>query len=240
MSIDLKEIQQKLYDNLKPSGWADRLKGFILSDEFYKILLTLYGDVNNGNRFTPVLKQLFRAFEECPYNELKVIIVNEIPYVKAGVADGIAFSCAKPLYQIPASLMYIFKEINDTIYKDKEYIGRDGFHPDLARWSQQGVLMLNTSLTTRVGNPDIHIEIWKPFINYLFDMLDNYNNGLVYVFIGDKAKEWKDSVNKNNFKFFTTHPASAAYTEQQSWNSGDLFNQINKVVQDHYKTEIKW
>jgi uracil-DNA glycosylase len=232
-TIDLKEIQQKLYEKLKPSGWADKLKGFILSDDFYNILEQLLAESQNEKRFTPVLKQLFRAFEECPYEELKVIIVGQDPYPKAGIADGISFSSSNS-GTIPASLRYIFGELEHTV--DPEYVQ----NPDLKRWSNQGVLMLNTALTTTAGKIGMHVELWRPFMNYLFDVLNTYNNGLIYVFMGLKAKAWKDQVNKNNFKFFTTHPASAAYKGSQRWDSGDVFNQVNKVVKDHYNTEIIW
>ena len=238
-NINLKDIQQKLYEKLKPSGWADKLKGFILSEDFHNILKELLSQSQNGARFTPVLKQLFRAFEECPYNELKVIMIGQDPYPKAEVADGISFSCGNTL-QVQASLKYIFKEIDDTIYRDKEYADKLTFHPDLARWSNQGVLMLNTALTTTVGKIGVHVELWKPFLTYLFDMLSSYNTGLVYVFMGNKAKEWRTHIGKNNFKFFTSHPASAAYQGAQRWNSGDVFNQVNKVLMDHYKTQITW
>lgn len=232
--IDLKDIQQKLFEKLKPSGWGDKLKGFILSDDFYKILTELLAQSRDGKHFTPVLKQLFRAFEECPYNELKVVVIGQDPYPKAQVADGISFSCSNT-GQIQASLRYIFKEIEITVHPD-------GYthDPDLARWSNQGVLMLNTALTTTVGKIGMHVDLWKPFMIYLFDMLSNYNTGLVYVFMGLKARDWKGHIGKNNFKFFTTHPASAAYQGAQRWDSGDVFNQINKVLQDHYKTQITW
>lgn len=234
-NIDLKDIQQKLYEKLKPSGWADRLKGFILSEDFHNILKELLSQSQNGARFTPVLKQLFRAFEECPYNELKVIIIGQDPYPKAEVADGIAFSCGNT-GQIQASLRYMFKDIEDSVYPEGGY----SHEPDLARWSNQGVLMLNTALTTTVGKIGVHVELWKPFLTYLFDMLSTYNNGLVYVFMGNKAKEWRTHIAKNNFRFFTSHPASAAYQGAQRWDSGDVFNQVNKVLMDHYKTQITW
>lgn len=234
-NIDLKDIQQKLYEKLKPSGWADRLKGFILSEDFHQILQELWKQSQDGKKFTPVLKQLFRAFEECPYNELKVIMIGQDPYPKAEVADGISFSCGNT-GQIQASLKYIFRNIEDTIYPDGGYV----HEPDLARWSNQGVLMLNTALTTTVGKIGVHVELWKPFLNYLFDMLSSYNTGLVYVFMGNKAKEWRTHIGKNNFKFFTSHPASAAYQGAQTWDSGDVFNQVNKVLMNHYKTQITW
>lgn len=233
--IDLKDIQQKLYEGLKESGWADRLKGFILSDDFYQILETLLRESQDGKRFTPVLKQLFRAFHECPYEDLKVIIIGQDPYPKAGVADGISFSCSNTDKEQP-SLRYMFKEINETVYME---MGREN-NPDLTRWSNQGILMLNTALTCEVGNIGSHVELWKPFTTYLLDMLSSYNSGLVYVFLGNYAKAWAKSVNQNNFKIFTTHPASAAYRKGQRWDSNDMFNTVSKLVKDHYKYDIKW
>jgi len=234
-TIDLKEIQQKLYENLKPSGWADKLKGYLLSDDFHRVLLTLYGEMNEGNRFTPVLKQLFRAFEECPFDELKVIMIGQEPHSKAGVADGIALSCANTGV-IQGSLKYVFEELERTV--DQNYVQ----NPDLKRWSNQGVLMLNTSLTTRVGIEKslMHEELWKPFMIYLFDVINNSNTGLVYVFMGNHAKEkWRGYVGTANYKWFVTHPASAAYNKSE-WNSGDLFNSINKVLKEYHNTEITW
>jgi len=77
MSVNLKEVQLKLYEQLKPSGWADKLKMFILSDEFYTILDTLLKQSMEGKKFTPTIKHLFRAFEECPYDKLRVIFVGQ-------------------------------------------------------------------------------------------------------------------------------------------------------------------
>lgn len=236
-TIDLKEIQQKLYNNLKPSGWADKLKGFILSDDFYSILEQLLAESQDGKRFTPVLKQLFRAFEECPYDELKIVMVAPGPYPNAGAADGIAYSCSNTgVIQQP--LNYIFEELERTV--DPEYVQ----NPDLKRWSNQGVLMLNTALTTSAGQINSHAELWKPFMEYLFDILNSYNTGVLYVFFGSKTKTWRNHINKNNFKFFIGDPIvakyAAKYNEPAQWRTGDIFNQINKVVKDHYNTEIIW
>lgn len=233
-TIDLKDIQQKLYNNLKESGWDRILKGFVLSDDFHSILEELLAQSQADKRFTPVLKQLFRAFEECPYDDLKIIMVGQDPYPKAEVADGVSFSCSNTM-KVQPSLRFMFKELEDTVYPD----GYE-WNPDLTRWSNQGILMLNTALTTTVGKIGSHVELWRPFMNYLLDVLGSHNNGLLYVFMGNKAKDWSKMVPKNNYKFFTTHPASAAYTGAQSWNSGNMFNQVNKVLKENYNTEIKW
>lgn len=76
-SVNLEEIQLKLYDKLKPSGWGDRLRSFIMSTDFENILKQLLKEAQGSNRFTPPLKQVFRAFEECPYNELKVVVMGQ-------------------------------------------------------------------------------------------------------------------------------------------------------------------
>lgn len=234
--MKLTDLQLKLYEKLKPSGWGDKLKGFLLSQEFTDILTELYNQSQEGKNFTPVIKEIFRAFEECPYNDLKVVIVGQDPYPKMNIADGIAFSCSHTREEQPA-LQYIFDEIARTV---RESLPREEFDPDLKRWSNQGVLMLNTSLTCEINNLGSHTALWKPFINYLFDILNSNNTGIIYVFLGKKAMEWHNCIEKNNYKFFITYPAAALYRKDDQWNSGNAFNQINKVLKKVYGNQIVW
>jgi uracil-DNA glycosylase len=75
--MNLEEIKQKMFDKLEPSGWSRVFKSFIFSSEFDQVLTTLYNLSITDKRFTPPLKQVFRAFEECPYNELKVVMIGQ-------------------------------------------------------------------------------------------------------------------------------------------------------------------
>jgi uracil DNA glycosylase len=75
--MDLEEIKQKMFTKLEPNGWDKVLKSFIFSSEFDDILTQLYTLSQDGKRFTPPLKQVFRAFEECPYNKLGVVIIGQ-------------------------------------------------------------------------------------------------------------------------------------------------------------------
>lgn len=234
-TVNLEEVKEKLYQRLKPSGWGDKLKTFIMSSDFDNILKQLLAEAKDGQRFTPVLKQVFRAFEECPYSELKVVMIGQDPYPYAGVADGIAFSCSND-GKVQASLRYMFKEIEDTVYPMEGY----SWDPDLKRWSNQGILVLNSALTTTIGKVGMHYKLWQSFMAFLFDILMYQNPGLVYVFMGKKAQEWADSIPENNFKIFTSHPASAAHNNEERWDSGDMFNQVKKLVKAHYKEEIIW
>jgi uracil-DNA glycosylase len=241
----IEEVRDKLYEKLKPSGWADKLKGFILSDDFYKILENLYTQAQEGARFTPTLKQVFRAFEECPYPKLHTIIVGQDPYPMMNEADGIAFSCSNT-NKAAVSLRYIFGEIERTFYKDvfmkpENAPLKGALNPDLTRWSNQGILMLNTALTTNVGKIGAHYDLWKPFMTYLFDILNSYNTGLIYVYLGKQAKEWSVMVNDtHNHKLFATHPAYAAYTKSKTWESDNLFPRISELVLKYYDQNIVW
>jgi uracil-DNA glycosylase len=234
-TVDLEEVKVKLYEKLKPSGWGDKLKTFIMSSDFDKILKQLLAEARDGQRFTPVLKQVFRAFEECPYKDLKVVMIGQDPYPYAGVADGIAFSCSND-GKVQASLKYMFKEIEDTVYPMEGYT----WDPDLKRWSNQGILMLNSAFTTTIGKVGMHYKLWQPFMAFLLDILMYQNPGLVYVFMGKKAQEWAESVPENNHKLFTSHPASAAHNNDERWNSGDIFNKTSNIVFKHYKYQIVW
>jgi uracil-DNA glycosylase len=233
--MNLEEIKQKMFDKLESSGWSRIFKSFIFSSEFDEILTKLWNLSQEDKRFTPPLKQVFRAFEECPYDKLKVVFIGQDPYPQLGVADGISFSCGNT-NKLQPSLRYIFEEIERTVYQ--------GFPShqdvDLKRWSNQGILMLNTALTVEVGKIGSHYDIWKPFTAYLLDWLNNYNPGLVYVYMGKKAEEWSELTdNISCYKFTVKHPASAAYNGSK-WDSNDIFNQISKIVFGNTGETIIW
>jgi len=232
--MNLEEIKQKMFEKLEPSGWGRIFKSFIFSSEFDDILKKLYTLSQENKRFTPPLKQVFRAFEECSYDKLQVVIVGQDPYPQLGVADGIAFSCSNT-NKLQPSLKYILGEVNRTVYNGYPV----SEEVDLTRWSNQGILMLNTALTVEVGKIGSHYDIWKPFTAYLLDWLNNYNPGLIYVYMGKKAEEWSQLTNDNNYKFTVKHPASAAYNGSK-WDSDDIFIKISSIVTNSSGNIITW
>jgi len=232
--MNLNEIKQKMFDKLEPTGWGRIFKSFIFSSEFDDILTKLYTLSQEDKRFTPPLKQVFRAFEECPYDKLQVIIIGQDPYPTLGVADGISFSCSNT-NKLQPSLKFILQEVDRTVYNG--HLVSDEL--DLARWSNQGILMLNTALTVEVGKIGSHYDIWKPFTAYLLDWLNNYNPGLIYVYMGKKAEEWSDLTTNTQYKFFVKHPASAAYNGSK-WDSDDIFNKISSIITNTTGNLITW
>lgn len=232
--MNLQEIKQKMFEKLKLNGWDTLLKSFIFSSEFDEIVTKLWNLSQEDKRFTPPLKQVFRAFEECPYDKLQVVFIGQDPYPQLGVADGISFSCSNT-NKLQPSLKFILQEVDRTVY-DNHVISED---LDLKRWSNQGILMLNTALTTEVGKIGSHYDIWKPFTAYLLDLLNNYNQGLIYVYMGKKAEEWSSLTNDNNYKFAVKHPASAAYNGSK-WDSNNIFNEISELVKKNNDQIITW
>lgn len=219
--MDLQEIKQKLFNKFAVNGWDKVFRSFVYSTDFDNIITKLWKLSNDDKKFTPPLKQVFRAFEECPYDNLQVVMIGQDPYPQLGVSDGISFSCSNT-NKLQPNLRFILQEVDRTVY-DNHVISED---LDLKRWSNQGVLMLNTALTTEIGIIGSHYEIWRPFITYLLDWLNINKSELVYVYMGKKAEEWSSMTDDTNIKYFVKHPASAAYSGSK-WDSKDLFNKIN-------------
>jgi uracil-DNA glycosylase len=234
MSTKLSDVKDKIFAKLKKSGWDIPLKDFIYSEDFNKIIEYLYKDSINGKKFTPQLKDIFKAFEECPYKDLKVVFLGQDPYPGKDIADGIAFSCSYTKEAQP-TLQALLDEVNKTV--------NEGFNistnPDLTRWANQGVLLINTALTTTTYKVGQHYIIWQPFMAYLFDVLTWYNPGTIYVYFGKKASEWKNAVNDNNYKFELMHPATSYYREEP-WDCKDVFNKINKILLANNNQQIEW
>jgi len=236
-SVDLDEIRVKLIEKLKPSGWALKLKGFIHGSEFENILKSLYDERLLGKRFTPPLNKVFRAFIECPLDKLSVVIVGQDPYPFLGVADGIAFSCGNTMKPQP-SLQNMFKAIDLTVHEN----ALDSVHdPDLTRWANQGVLLLNKALTCQVDKVGSHYSIWNDFIMYVLDMLSLTNSGLVFCLLGSKAQELESMISDSHYIIKASHPASAGYSKSQ-WDCNDLFNEVNKIIEQNNGSsyKIKW
>lgn len=225
--INVEELKEKLYKRLEASGWGDKLKGFLLSNDMTKILDRLVKDTDEGKHFAPTLKHMFRAFELCSYKDARVLILGQDPYFSINTADGLAFSCSITGKAQP-SLEYISKEIKRTVYPDSKYI----LDPDLARWANQGVLLLNSALTVILRQPGTHYLLWRPFIVYLIDSIiwNPEKEDMIWCFMGTKAKDYADTVPDNFYKIEVNHPASAAYAKSESWDSMDMFNKINLKI----------
>ena len=227
-NINIKEKKDYFIPLLEESGW-DSVKKLVESPMFDDIIIKLVNEVDKGRRFTPIYKDIFNAFLECPYKDVKVVIIGQDPYPQLGVADGIAFSCSNK-GKAEKSLQYILKQITNSVDYTPEQC-------DLRRWANQGVLLLNTALTVQIGKIGSHYTIWSGFINALLQEL-NKRDDLVIALLGKKAEEY-EMLLSNNTIFKVSHPASAAYKGGE-WNSNDLFNKINEQLKLKNKSLINW
>jgi len=228
IEIDTDLLKSDLNDNIKNSSWSNILLPYINSEAFDKIINTLINNVNEGKRFTPKFKDIFNGFYECPYEDLKVVIVGQDPYPQLGVADGIAFSCSKK-GKTEKSLQYIFKSL---------YGQHEGYNNDLRRWSNQGVLLINTAFTCEINKIGSHYSIWKMFTEYIFSSINKYNPNTIFILMGKKAESWQTLL-PNCTILKCAHPASAAY-RGGLWDSNDVFNKANKILVDRSERIIQW
>ena len=227
-NIDINKIREKFLMRLFPSGWDKILEPYINGNEFKGAVNQLVERREQGHKFEPEFKNIFRAFEVCPYDDLKVILIGQDPYPQEGVADGISFSCSrKDKYE--KSLQYIFKEL---------YNKYEGMDKDLSRWSAQGVLMLNTALTVEVGKIGSHYDIWDPFTDYLLTVLNAHKNDRVAILMGKKAEKWEGHLSKQHI-LKCSHPASAAYSGG-TWRSGRIFKHANHLLITQNEKKIEW
>lgn len=239
-TFDAESIRDQLIEKLRPSGWADRLKTFVYSEDFIKILNKLWELKQEGKRWAPEMKNVFNAFMQCPYDKLNTVFILQDPYhsLRDGkaVADGIATSCSVTGVMQP-SLKYMLQAVHKTVYPEQDY----NYDPDLKRWSNQGILMLNTALTVEIGKPGSHFEIWKNFSSFLIDTLSTINSGLVFVLLGKKSQEYEPLINENSHYILrASHPASAAYAKNSEWDCNNVFNNVNKILYENNKLNIKW
>lgn len=231
-------------------GWWTKLSPFFKTEAFFNIKTALQREVAAGKRITPSFDDTYRAFKECPYDKLKVVILGLDPYPGAIgnvsqhlIADGIAFSARNNVIDPPVSLRYMFSAIEKDVYNgfgigfNEEYD-----YPDLTRWANQGVLCINQAFSTVVGKTGVHLEVWRPFVKYLFQVLAQYNSGLVFILLGTKAKEWRGLINEtHNWILTATHPASCAYQGLKEWDCNKVFSECNRILKyELHDKEILW
>ena len=159
-----------------------------LSDEFDKpyfvsLVQYLHHEKEEGHLIYPPGKDIFRAFALTPIDKVKVVILGQDPYHGEGQAMGLSFSVPDGV-QAPPSLRNIFKEISTDL--DIKMSGR----PDLTRWAEQGVLLLNSILTVRAGEAASHDNIgWQQFTDAVISYLSKNTRGLVFLLWGNYARK---------------------------------------------------
>ena len=191
----------------------------------------------DSSTLCPSIKNVFKAFKLCSYNECKVIFIGQDPFPQKGVAQGILFgnSSNTPEDKLSPSL----KVVKESVINFDIPHNLITFDPTLESWAKQGILMLNSALTTEVGKVGIHTLKWRPFIGSFLKNMSEKNPGIIYVFFGSQAKSLNTYINNNNnYKLFIEHPAYYARLNKRM--PSDIWYTVQKLVYNIYGTSIKW
>lgn len=184
-------------------------------------------------RIYPPAGKIFEAFNLTPFDDVKVVIVGQDPYHGPGQANGLCFS-VNPGVAFPPSLMNIFKEIQAETGKP---LPADG---DLRRWAQQGVLLLNSSLTVREHQPKSHSGLgWETLTDEAVRRLAEERNGLVFMLWGNDAIRKGEHIDRNRHLVLTSPHPSPLSAHRGFFGNGH-FNKANEYLASQGKTPIDW
>lgn len=209
----------------------------ILSAEFEKDYFRQLTDfVRNEYRSTTVYppgKLIFNAFNLCPFEQVKVVIIGQDPYHGPGQAHGLCFSVNDNV-PFPPSLRNIFKEIQDDLGKPIPESG------NLTRWAKQGVLLLNATLTVRAHQAGSHQRRgWEEFTDAAIRALAEQREHLVFILWGAYAQKKGAFIDRSRHLVLTSvHPSPLS--AHNGFFGNRHFSRANEYLQQHGQTSIEW
>ncbi len=214
------------------ASWKSRLQTEF-EKKYFTDLAAYVKDEYSSKVVYPNPKHVFRAFDMCPFEQVKVIIVGQDPYHGPTQANGLCFSVSKGV-PVPPSLQNIFKELENDIGKQ---IVRD---PDLERWAKQGVLLLNATLTVRAGEAGSHQgKGWELFTDAALHVLAAEREHLVFILWGNYARKKGAFIDRSRHCVIeSAHPSPLA--AHNGFFNSKPFSKANEYLEKHKKTPIVW
>lgn len=209
----------------------------VIDTKILSRILTILEKEYSNKMITPTQNNVFKAFNLCPYDSLKVVFLGLDPYPQKDVATGILFGNAKniPNNALSPSLQIIKESVIDYTIPKNSII----FDNSLENWCKQGVLMINSALTTEVNKTGSHTMLWRPFISSLLENISYKNSGIVYVLLGSQAQTFTPYINgKFNDILLDKHPAYYARIGEKMSNK--IFREIDKLLIHKYGKSIEW
>ena len=215
-------------------GWKKAL-GEEFEKPYFKSLTETVRKEYKDPRFKvfPPGNKIFAAFDSCPFDKTKVVIIGQDPYHGEGQANGLCFSVS-PGIKMPPSLVNIFNEVkNDTGGPIPE-------NGDLSRWAEQGVLLLNSSLTVREGCAASHTGIgWEEFTDAVVDKLNKEKDHLVFILWGSNAIKKGEKIDRKKHLVLTS-PHPSPLSAHRGFFGNHHFSKANQYLSEHGETPIKW
>lgn len=214
------------------SSWKD-----ILRDEFnkpyFKSLSQFIREEYTSQEVFPPAKLIFNAFDKCPFHKVKVVIIGQDPYHNPGQANGLCFSVNDGV-RIPPSLINIYKEIERDLGKLAPKSG------NLERWSNQGVLLLNATLTVRAHSAGSHQKKgWEQFTDAVINKLSNSCENIVFLLWGNYAQQKGRNIDANKHMVLkSAHPSPLS--AHRGFLGNQHFSKTNDYLIKHNKEPIDW
>ena len=219
-------------DVIIENSWKDKLQ-----DEFeksyFKSLTNFIRNEYKTQKIFPPANLIFNAFDKCPFDEVKVVIIGQDPYHNIGQANGLSFSVNEGI-KIPPSLLNIYKEIESDLGKT---ISKSG---NLEYWSKQGVLLLNATLTVRAHTPASHQgKGWEQFTDTVIDTLSKECAGLVFLLWGNYAQQKGKNIDANKHLVLKS-PHPSPLSAHRGFFGNKHFSTANDYLIKHNKKPINW
>jgi uracil-DNA glycosylase len=213
-------------------AWKQSLKT-VFEQDFFKELVSFVKDEYQNKKVFPNGKDLFNAFNHSPLDQVKVVILGQDPYHGPNQAHGLSFS-VKSGVPFPASLLNIFKEIKSDIGKDMPPNG------DLTRWADQGVFLLNATLTVRAHEAGSHQKKgWEQFTDEVIRVISAQRENVVFLLWGAYAQKKADLIDQSKHLILEA-PHPSPLSSYRGFFGCRHFSQVNAYLVLHGKQPINW
>ena len=212
--------------------WDELLKDEFKKDYYLKLREFLKSEYSSATVYPPMF-DIFNAFKYTSYSDVKVVILGQDPYHGKGQAHGLCFSVLKGVNP-PPSLVNIYKELNsDTGFKIPD-------HGELTKWTKEGILLLNTTLTVREASPNsLKGKGWEIFTDRVIEELNKKSTPVVFLLWGANARKKAEIINNPiHKKLITVHPSPlSAYN---GFFGCGHFSKTNEILKQNGLEPINW
>ena len=220
---EIEESWKQILINEFNKDYFVRLKQFLIEE---KKKYTIY----------PPGKLMFNAFNKTPFDKIKVVIIGQDPYHGYGQAHGLCFSVPEGI-KVPPSLVNIYKELS----QEQELNFKIPNHGNLEKWTEQGVLLLNATLSVRANNPTSHKNKgWEIFTDAVIKTISEKKENIVFLLWGGFAKTKEKLIDtKKHYILKSVHPSPLS-ANRGGWFGNNHFVQTNKFLKSRNIAEICW
>ena len=214
-------------------SWLNELN-YILKKKYFINLINKVKEEYKSYEIYPEGKNIFNAFELCPFNNVKVVILGQDPYHGKNQANGLSFSVNKNI-NIPPSLKNIFKELKNN-YPDIKF--KDG---DLSDWAKQGVLLLNSILTVRDKSPGSHSKLgWEKFTDSVINLISQKKDNIVFILWGAFAKSKREIIERQDSHLILMSPHPSPFSAYKGFFDQNHFKKANDYLEENGIEIINW